>query len=576
MKRRLLWLTCLLAASLQALAQELNVCTYNVRYDNNGDVTAGNGWTTRRTYLINFVNFQQPDLLGVQEALVGQVKDMANGLSGYGYIGVGRNDGAESGEYSAIYYRKERLILLDWGYFWLSDTPYQPSKGFPAEGGSTSFYRIATWGKFFDRETGTPIWHINTHLDLDETNRQQSYYLIKQVIEELASKTAPVIVTGDYNAEQTSGAYSLFSGSRFLYDCYSRTTQRFMTDGTSGGFNANVVEYLSNGELRRIDHIFVTNAWSVNHYGVLNPCYYSTTGTATYNERKYTDHNAVMAKLTLKNPEMGELDTSLPPVSDGIYQISTAGQLIAFSRIVNGMGGYEQDVRAKAALTDDIDMAGVTDWKPIGMVTNPFRGTFDGQGHAIRNLSLSTHNNRSGFFGNVSGATIQNFSIDGSLTFRDGTGCGVVGWMEGGTVRQVHSALNIAVPGVSSHIGGVIGSMRTGTKAIACSFSGSIMETGGSHDCIGGIAGYTNENCLVENCANYGTVSFTASDAFAGGIIGYVNNNSFAGVKNCLNVGSVRMAEARPPTAEPSEDACVATQALLSRTTIGSRGVPKE
>ena len=542
MKHKLLWLTCLLAAFLQAQAQELTVCTYNVRYDNNGDVTAGNGWTSRRTYLINFMNFQQPDLLGVQEALVGQVKDMANGLNGYGYIGVGRTDGAESGEYSAIYYRKERMVLLDWGYFWLSDTPYKPSKGFPDEGGSTSFYRIATWGKFFDRVTGTPIWHFNTHFDLDETNRQQSYYLMKQVIEEKASRTAPVIVTGDFNAEQTSGAYSLFSNSGFLYDCYSRTKQRFMNDGTSGGFNANVVEYLSNGELRRIDHIFVTRAWNVDHYGVLNPCYYATNGTATYHERKYSDHNAVVAKISLRYPENGELDTSLPPVSDGIYQISTAGELQAFSRIVNGLGGYEQDVKAKAALTGDIDLADMTDWKPIGTAAKPFQGSFDGQGHAVRNLSLSTHDSRSGFFGSTSGATIQNFSIDGNLTFQDGTGCGVVGWTEGSTVRQVHSSLNIAVPGMSSHVGGVIGSMRTGTKAIACSFNGTITETGGSTDCIGGIAGYTNENCLVENCANYGSVSFTAAGAYAGGIIGYVNNNSFAGVKNCLNVGPVRVA----------------------------------
>ena len=121
--KRLLHFLFLLLTILAANAQELTVCTYNVRYKNSGDTDAGNGWNTRRTYLINFVNFHQPDLLGVQEAVSAQMNDMANGLKGYAYVGVGRNDGATGGEYSAIFYRKDRMVLLDNGDFWLSDTP---------------------------------------------------------------------------------------------------------------------------------------------------------------------------------------------------------------------------------------------------------------------------------------------------------------------------------------------------------------------------------------------------------------------------------------------------------------------
>ena len=132
MKQRLLQLTLVLLTTFAAQAQELKVCTYNLRYKNSSDTNAGNGWNTRRTYIYNLVNFQQPDLLGVQEALPAQMSDMAGGLKGYAYIGVGRNDGANSGEYSAIFYRKESMVLLDNGDFWLSDTPYKPSKGFPS------------------------------------------------------------------------------------------------------------------------------------------------------------------------------------------------------------------------------------------------------------------------------------------------------------------------------------------------------------------------------------------------------------------------------------------------------------
>ena len=80
MKRQLLHFTLLLLACLAVQAQELKVCTYNLRYKNTSDTNAGNGWNTRRTYLINFVNFQQPDLLGVQEAVKSQMTDMASGL----------------------------------------------------------------------------------------------------------------------------------------------------------------------------------------------------------------------------------------------------------------------------------------------------------------------------------------------------------------------------------------------------------------------------------------------------------------------------------------------------------------
>ena len=159
-KKSLIYLLFVLLTIFTAHAQDLSVCTYNVRYKNSSDTDAGNGWNTRRTYRINLVNFQQPDLLGVQDAVKAQMTDLANGLKGYAYIGVGRNDGAESGEYSAIFYRKERMVLLDNGDFWLSDTPYKPSKGFPSKGGSTTYYRICTWGKFFDKLTGTVIYHF--------------------------------------------------------------------------------------------------------------------------------------------------------------------------------------------------------------------------------------------------------------------------------------------------------------------------------------------------------------------------------------------------------------------------------
>ena len=542
MKRQLFNLLFTLLGIIAVNAQDLCICTYNVRYKNSGDTDAGNGWDARKAYLINFVNFQQPDLLGVQEATNAQMNDMANGLSGYAYVGVGRNDGKTSGEYSAIFYRKERMVLLDNGDFWLSDTPYKPSKGFPSKGGSTTYYRICSWGKFYDKATGVTLFHFNTHLDLDETNRQQSFYLIKQKIQELASTTAPVIITGDYNAVQTGEAYKLFLNSGFLLDSYVSAKQKFISNGTCPGFNANSYSTVSS-ELRRIDHIFVTQrAFNITHYAVLNPCYYSTSGTADYNERAYSDHSPVLAKLTYKNAVSStELPTTPPPIVDGIYQISTPEELQAFSFIVNGVAGFAQRTNAKAVLLNDIDMTGMTSWLPIGTNNKPFTGTFDGQGYSIKDIAIKTSKSYSGFFGKVMGATIKNFHISGTLTVSEGyTEHGVVGYADGSTITDVHSSLKITANKANNdtqHIGGIVGSMFNSSTVTRCSFDGTISDAG--TNTVGGIVGYadgTNNN--ISYCINYGTVKSNGSSTNTGGILGYVNYAGFK-ISFCANTGSV-------------------------------------
>ena len=534
-------------------AQELVVCTYNIRYKNNGDTDAGNGWNTRRTYLINFVNFYSPDLFGVQEAQPGQMTDLANGLKDYAYIGVGRNDGGNGGEYAAIFYRKERMVLLDNGDFWLSDTPYKASKGFTSVGGSDTYYRICSWGKFYDKATKAIIYHFNTHLDLDETNRQQSFYLIKQKIQEIVGTpaNAHVLISGDYNTNQTQDSYKLFKNSGFLYDCFDRASasKRFITNGTCAGFNGGNYSTVDN-QPRRIDHIFITRPFTVNHYAALNPCYFSTSGTADYHERAYSDHSPVIVKLSILKSEMEELNADPLPMVDDVYQISSPKDLQAFAYIVNGYAGYTQNTAAKAVLTNDIDMSEIGHWRPIGTTSSPFSGTFDGQGHQISGFSLANVSEaKYGLFGYVKNADIRNFSINGSITCNSGaSGVGVVGWSEGSTMTGIHSSLDIATTMTDiHHVGGVCGSLRTGSTASGCSFSGTLTDTADNQDCLGGIGGYSNERCLYENCVNYGTVSFTGTNSLAGGILGYVNNKYFNGVKNCLNIGSVQMADGTVP-----------------------------
>ena len=245
------------------------------------------------------------------------------------------------------------------------------------------------------------------------------------------------------------------------------------------------------------------------------------------------------------------IDKLLPSV-DGIYQLGTATQVQLFAMIVNSGQGD-----AKAVMTNDIDMSDVEVYSPIGTYSsNPFTGVFDGQGYKITNFgkydeendtySLEMSGDGQGFIGYASKATIKNFSISGAISYSGGTGVGAIGWATGTALSNVHSALNIAVVSTSHHIGGVCGHLSENSSATNCSFAGSITEKASSHDCIGGIGAYSNNGVSYTNCANYGTITYSAANAYAGGICGYVNNDSFTGVFNCLNAGTVQLKGGSP------------------------------
>ena len=238
--------------------------------------------------------------------------------------------------------------------------------------------------------------------------------------------------------------------------------------------------------------------------------------------------------------KMNILDEMLPQV-DGVYQLGTSKQVQLFSVVVNNGQG-----NVKAVLTNDIDMSDAEGFIPIGTSSTPFSGEFDGQGYKITGFNIASAADATGFIGYASKATIKNFKIEGAIEYSGGTGVGAVGWSTGSALENIHSALNITVIGVAHHIGGVCGHLSENSSATNCSFSGTINETAGSHDCIGGIGAYSNNGVKYVNCANYGTITYSVANAYAGGICGYVNNDSFTGVFNCLNVGSVQMANGTP------------------------------
>lgn len=133
--------------SLRAQETQLAIASYNIRYDNPKD--APDTWDKRHPVIINMVKFYEMDIFGIQEGMHHQVTDLAEGLPNFGYLGVGRDDGAEKGEYTAIFYNKEKFKELESDTFWLSEDTTKPNKGWDA-----NLSRICTWAKFEALETG--------------------------------------------------------------------------------------------------------------------------------------------------------------------------------------------------------------------------------------------------------------------------------------------------------------------------------------------------------------------------------------------------------------------------------------
>jgi len=260
MKR--LFLFALLLLSFQLSAQQLMVGSYNIRYKNWNDSVQGNVWNKRCQVICDQLNFMAPDVFGAQEVLYGQLQDMKAALDGYDYIGIGRDDGERAGEHEAIFYKTDKIKLLDHGDFWLSETPEKPGLGWDAV-----CIRICTWGKFSLDET--VFYYFNLHMDhVGVIARREAAKLVVARIREIA-QGAPVVLTGDFNVDQTNEIYTIFTESGLLKDSYDAARIRFAENGT---FNAFKTEYYTTS---RIDHVFVSPEIQVESYGVLTNSYWT-------------------------------------------------------------------------------------------------------------------------------------------------------------------------------------------------------------------------------------------------------------------------------------------------------------
>lgn len=283
--------------SMSAVAQQLYVGTYNIRYKNQQyDSRTNDLWANRYKALCAQINFESPDIFGAQEVLHEQLVDMLGALDNYGYIGVGRDDGNEAGEYSAIFYKRDRIELLDEGHFWLNETPDKPALGWDA-----ACIRICAWGKFKDLRCGREFYFFTLHMDhVGVVARREAAKLVMSRISQMTHEGDYVILTGDFNVDQNDEIHEIFLDNGILEDAYSNARIVFSENGTWNGFEPDKKDD------SRIDHIFVSSPFRIEAYGMRTDSYWIPDGTKTnddgtttvkYRRHDPSDHYPVFVKL---------------------------------------------------------------------------------------------------------------------------------------------------------------------------------------------------------------------------------------------------------------------------------------
>jgi len=236
----------LLAIPLPSLSQTTNLISFNIRYDNTGDTI--NNWNDRKASLAKLIQHYDADIVGVQEGLHHQVDFLNSALTNYSYVGVGRDDGQEKGEYSAIFYNSNKFKVLKTNTFWLSETPEKVSVGWDA-----SMERICSYALFENLKTKKQFWVFNTHFDHRGMQaRINSAQLIYKKINEINSSKLPVILMGDLNLTPDTEPIQYLKKN--LTDAIEISKKPFY--GPTGTFNGFDQDRIMEN---RIDYFFVKN-----------------------------------------------------------------------------------------------------------------------------------------------------------------------------------------------------------------------------------------------------------------------------------------------------------------------------
>ena len=252
-------------------AETIRVMSFNIRLGVANDKE--NHWDLRKEATPAMLADKDPLVFGVQEAYKFQLDYILENCPQYACVGVGREDGVDKGEHMSVFYKKDLVELEDWGTYWLSETPDEPSKGWDA-----ACFRTATWTLLKIKETGRHFYFVNTHLDhVGVEARKNGLALIVSRIGDMNPEGYPMVLTGDFNVKPNDPC--LEDLNKIMY-----SARAFAEDSdTKGSFNA-----WGRSE-QAIDYVYYAGFKKCTDFKVVDK---------TYAEKPYiSDHYPVIATL---------------------------------------------------------------------------------------------------------------------------------------------------------------------------------------------------------------------------------------------------------------------------------------
>ena len=285
MKSVLLAISISMIVTQIAVAQSVTVMSWNIRYNNPDDGV--NAWPHRKDWVAEIISENKVDIAGFQEVLVGQLEDLKQRLPEMDAYGVGRDDGQAAGEFSPIFYRRDRFELLEKSTFWLSPTPEQiGSKGWDA-----ALPRIASWLKLKDRQSGIVFFVVNTHFDHkgSQARTESAGLIVRKLREEFSEH--PVVLTGDFNTTPKTPPYQRLvhtdsAGEAVFVDTFQHSI--FEPEGPNSTWNG----FKEIAPDQRIDFIFSSSSIKVQHLRIL---------TDQRDGRFPSDHLPVVSEIELQH-----------------------------------------------------------------------------------------------------------------------------------------------------------------------------------------------------------------------------------------------------------------------------------
>lgn len=252
--------------------EPLKVMTYNIR--RSGTRNDGtNSWEFRYQATFDMIADQKPDVIAMQEVMPLQRLMLDEEVKGYKGVGAGCEDGKKKGEQTAIYYNKKTVSISKWGFFWLSENPSKPGKGWDASEAHT-----ATWALAKDKRSGKKFWLVNVHLDNDGLQAKENG--LKLALERIAGMNKaglPVVLAGNFNMAPTNKIMKILDGK--MQDARSAAARTDDTSTFNGWGKSSVT----------LDYIWFSGFPSCGEFSVV---------TKSYSGRKFiSDHHPVTATL---------------------------------------------------------------------------------------------------------------------------------------------------------------------------------------------------------------------------------------------------------------------------------------